>query len=1185
MLNSPTGNESPGAGQQHGLPLFLAMSASTSETDNAVGTMQRASRDLDTNFAAMNINSGTGVQSNYIQTGTQNTQYNAESQTFYNTTQPLPEKEKIAECQNALLAIRPEDHRAAIINTKGKRVTGTCEWILNDAGFQSLLSGETRLLCIQGGPGKGKTMLSIYLTQELERTNKVIYFFCQADDEARRSATYVLRSLIWQLTVQHPALAYHLTQYMYPPDHKQPVLTSKETLWSIFVNITDDPGFIGSFCLLDGLDECDDETQRWLAMKLTDLCKAQEQMPGASCMRILVVSRPGVLALRASKRIVLDPDHSDQISHDIGAFVKAKVQDLSSQLESLSDDARAKFEDKMQSELLTRAQGTFLWVGFAVMELLRKLTRTQMEDAIQELPVGLTAMYDRMLLQIDSRHRATCAKVLRWISFAMRPLSIDELQAVIGSEPSGLLSTRQSTLDCLTICGPFVTISNGKVNLVHESARDYLVLPRDPRATALECFHLQPSLVHLEMATTCLIYIEQDYRLECGNWQAVHRNFANSTWSENTPETPWHENFDQNDASSTRSEDTPENPWHRPLSAYATCHWPEHARRSGDSSERLLLVTPLFFASKSLLRERWYGMFLTATPYEYSAIFTPARYEPHGIPALHMACYLGLEFWVTKLLRPRFGFRIRSQHNRPYGDADQTPLMYAAAKGHISVVDQLLRNRAKIDAMDRDGMTALHHAVMQEHNAVTQLLLKRGATIDFGRQEKVSVLRTAVRTGNIDLVRQLLEHIANLERRSSSGVHKGNRNTPLHFSSEIGKVNVMRYLLDNGAEINARNPDQETPLHVAASRGEIEASQLLVRKGASVDARSSSGKTPLHVAAAMRYSDETLLGILLAAGADVNARSHTGQTPLHEAVVVGDLNEEAVCVLLQAGARVDARTDSGRTPLHDATRSRHSIECVVDALLNAGAEVDSLDNDGQTPLDLALRHGAFRNKHVLIVYGAKISAADKLALLQEAVDRCDGQMVTALLGRESSFLMSMPDSALGSPLHLKVAASVGRESSFLMSMTDDAGRTPLHLAVIAHNLWRYAETINSGFSRTSTERLRYANNAMREQAAIVRLLLRNGADVEAMDAYGATALHYAVEFDTEQALMVLLEHGADVDVQAGDGKTALQMARNIGNDASVHMLIEFGAQDVESVQDQPCEEPARRRGFRFFASR
>jgi ankyrin repeat protein len=299
--------------------------------------------------------------------------------------------------------------------------------------------------------------------------------------------------------------------------------------------------------------------------------------------------------------------------------------------------------------------------------------------------------------------------------------------------------------------------------------------------------------------------------------------------------------------------------------------------------------------------------------------------------------------------------------------------MHAAANGHVSIVDQLLRNRAKIDVVDKYGRTALYHAVKEEHNAVAQLLLKRGATVDFGGQKKESTLRAAVRTGNIDLVRQLLEHTANFERRSNSGVHKGDRNTPLHFASQFGKVNVMRYLLDNGAEVNARNPDQETPLHVAASRMATEASQLLIRKGASVDARSSSGKTPLHVAAAKRY---------------------------------------------------------------------------------------------------------------------------------------------------------------------------------------------------------YAFTINIGVSRTSPERLRYANNAMREQAAFVRLLIRNGADVEAMDAYGATALHYAVDFYSEQALMVLLEHGADVDVQAGDGKTALQMARNIGNDASVQMLIEFGAQDVEFVQDQPREEPA-----------
>jgi predicted ATP-dependent serine protease len=226
-------------------------------TDNAVCALQRASKDLDANFTTMNINSGTGAQSNYLQTGTQNTQYNAQTQTFYNTTQPLPEKDKIAECQSALLTIRPEDHRAAIISTKGERVTGTCEWIQFDMKYQSLLGGETQLLWIQGGPGKGKTTLSIYLTQELQRTHKVIYFFCQADDETRRSATYILRSMIWQISVQEPAAARQLLHYLYPPEKKLDVLGSRETLWNIFVKMAEESKATRVFLLLDGLDECD----------------------------------------------------------------------------------------------------------------------------------------------------------------------------------------------------------------------------------------------------------------------------------------------------------------------------------------------------------------------------------------------------------------------------------------------------------------------------------------------------------------------------------------------------------------------------------------------------------------------------------------------------------------------------------------------------------------------------------------------------------------------------------------------------------------------------------------------------------------------------------------------------------------------------------------------------------------
>lgn len=154
-------------------------------------------------------------------------------------------------------------------------------------------------------------------------------------------------------------------------------------------------------------------------------------------------------------------------------------------------------------------------------------------------------------------------------------------------------------------------------------------------------------------------------------------------------------------------------------------------------------------------------------------------------------------------------------------------------------------------------MTALHHAVKQERVAVVDFLLKRGATTDSARQEGLHV---AIATGNIDLVRPLLEHTTN------RGVRNADGDTPLHFASEVGGVAVIQYLLDNGADVDSRNIKQETPLHMAAFKGHAEESQLLLRNGATVDARSDSGDTPLHSAATNGCLCERLTKIFLAAG-------------------------------------------------------------------------------------------------------------------------------------------------------------------------------------------------------------------------------------------------------------------------------------------------------------------------------
>ena len=97
---------------------------------------------------ARNMNLGPGQQYNHNQAGTRNTQYNAHTQIVHATTAPLAPEEKIKACQNALLTIRPEDHRAALITKNGDRVKGTCEWIRDDREYLSLLRGHTRLLWI-----------------------------------------------------------------------------------------------------------------------------------------------------------------------------------------------------------------------------------------------------------------------------------------------------------------------------------------------------------------------------------------------------------------------------------------------------------------------------------------------------------------------------------------------------------------------------------------------------------------------------------------------------------------------------------------------------------------------------------------------------------------------------------------------------------------------------------------------------------------------------------------------------------------------------------------------------------------------------------------------------------------------------------------------------------------------------
>jgi hypothetical protein len=169
--------------------------------------------------------------------------------------------DKVDAWRNALFLTDPHVDREILKSAKGTGVPGTCEWITQDKSYQSWLRGDTNLLWISGGSSQGKTTLSIFLTEELERITQkmkdaeLLFYFCSYQDETRNTAVDLLRGLVHQIVVKRPKLAKHVLPYVDTPGKARETLSSLEALWVIFRRLVQDLDFGTMFCVLDGLDE------------------------------------------------------------------------------------------------------------------------------------------------------------------------------------------------------------------------------------------------------------------------------------------------------------------------------------------------------------------------------------------------------------------------------------------------------------------------------------------------------------------------------------------------------------------------------------------------------------------------------------------------------------------------------------------------------------------------------------------------------------------------------------------------------------------------------------------------------------------------------------------------------------------------------------------------------------------
>lgn len=496
---------------------------------------------------------------------------------------------------------------------------------------------------------------------------------------------------------------------------------------------------------------------------------------------------------------------------------------------------------------------------------------------------------------------------------------------------------------------------------------------------------------------------------------------------------------------------------------------------------------------------------------------------------------------------------------------NQLLLLSAVKSGDSTLLQHLLDKGVSVHTQCPKGFTPLHYAVISQNTVNIELLLKKGASIYFPNQSGKTALDLAVdnySTSQCELTpksaililllsytlldeettstftflavekndEELLKFF--LKKDPATRIHstfQDNRSL-LHVAAESNHPQLIKVLLDHGADINAKTSKGETALHLAAAAGNVEVAKKLIYSGLPIDSIDDNGSIPLHYA--IRNNRRSIILLLTNLPKSLTSRLNHGLTSnpslLHYAVIKND-EEFFNLALKNSGVDLNARTKDGETPLHFAI-IYNRLKLIYE-LVKRGADVNAQSSNGETPLHFAAALGQAHSVEFLLRQSADVNGftTSGSTPLHYALDRDRCNDIVGGYNRPLSLLDDLK------PRFTIIKTLLNNQA--VANFRDHSGKTPLH----------YAMAMNVS-----------SKNNIKYRIDTIRCLVNHGADINSLCKKNFTPMFYGFDTMDEKMLWWLIRRGANVTNNHNNIDSFLSKAIKFKNIKMIDVLLEAG---------------------------